>query len=237
MLHVQAADHGRFVHVLPVLARQHGIRLFEVAPADESLESVFAYLVGRPGVADERRPSRCSPSGRLLGRRRGLVAGGAPGGPRCCSRSSCGSPWTRAAARTPPPHILGVLGLATVIPLLGLIAGTGAIGGEIDDGSIVYLLAKPVSRHSIVVTKLAVAAALVSALGALPVLVAGWILVGSEDNLAVGYALGALVAGHRLLRRLPPARRGDPQRGGHRPDLRAGVGDRRSAASCPAPRP
>jgi ABC-2 type transport system ATP-binding protein len=49
VLHVQAADHGRFVHVLPVLARQFGIRLFEVAPADESLESVFAYLVGRPG--------------------------------------------------------------------------------------------------------------------------------------------------------------------------------------------
>jgi ABC-2 type transport system permease protein len=93
------------------------------------------------------------------------------------------------------PHILGVLGLATVIPLLGLIAGTGAIGGEIDDGSIIYLLAKPVNRHSIVMTKLAVAAALVSALGALPVLVAGWTLVGGQDRLAVGYALGALVAG------------------------------------------
>jgi ABC-2 type transport system ATP-binding protein len=37
--------------VLPALAREHGIRLFEVAPADESLESVFAYLVGRPGAA------------------------------------------------------------------------------------------------------------------------------------------------------------------------------------------
>ena len=92
-------------------------------------------------------------------------------------------------------HILGVLGLATVIPLLGLIAGTGAIGGEIDDGSIIYLLAKPVNRHSIVVTKLAVAAALVSALGAVPVLVTGWILVGGEHHLAIGYALGALVAG------------------------------------------
>ena len=92
-------------------------------------------------------------------------------------------------------HILGVLGLATVVPLLGLIAGTGAIGGEIDDGSIVYLLAKPVNRHSIVLTKLAVAAGLVSVLGALPVLVAGWVLVGGRDRLAVGYALGALVAG------------------------------------------
>ena len=41
------------------------------------------------------------------------------------------------------------------MPLLGLIAGTGAIGPEIDEGSIVYLLAKPLNRYSIVVTKLA----------------------------------------------------------------------------------
>jgi ABC-2 type transport system ATP-binding protein len=46
-LRVQATDHGRFVHVLPRLARDGDIRLFEVSPSDESLESVFAYLVSR----------------------------------------------------------------------------------------------------------------------------------------------------------------------------------------------
>ncbi len=46
-LQVQSADYGRFVHVLPRLAREHGIRLFDVSPSDESLESVFAYLVAR----------------------------------------------------------------------------------------------------------------------------------------------------------------------------------------------
>jgi ABC-2 type transport system ATP-binding protein len=46
-LRVQATDHGRFVHVLPRLARDRDIRLFEVSPSDESLESVFAYLVSR----------------------------------------------------------------------------------------------------------------------------------------------------------------------------------------------
>jgi ABC-2 type transport system ATP-binding protein len=46
-LRVQATDHGRFVHVLPRLARDRGIRLYEVSPSDESLESVFAYLVSR----------------------------------------------------------------------------------------------------------------------------------------------------------------------------------------------
>ena len=46
-LHVQATDFASFVHVLPQLATRHGIRLYEVSPADESLESVFAYLVSR----------------------------------------------------------------------------------------------------------------------------------------------------------------------------------------------
>jgi ABC-2 type transport system ATP-binding protein len=47
VLKVQATDHGRFAHSLPQLARAGGIRLFHVAPADESLESVFSYLVSR----------------------------------------------------------------------------------------------------------------------------------------------------------------------------------------------
>ncbi len=46
-LAVQAKDLGAFVHALPRLARDRGIRLLEVSPADESLESVFAYLVAR----------------------------------------------------------------------------------------------------------------------------------------------------------------------------------------------
>ena len=44
-IEVEAADFGRFTEVLPRLAQEHGIRLHEVSPTDESLESVFAYLV------------------------------------------------------------------------------------------------------------------------------------------------------------------------------------------------
>jgi ABC-2 type transport system ATP-binding protein len=43
---VEAVDFGRFAVVLPQLARSADIRLLEVRPTDESLESVFAYLVG-----------------------------------------------------------------------------------------------------------------------------------------------------------------------------------------------
>jgi ABC-2 type transport system ATP-binding protein len=46
-LHVEATDVSQFVRTLPQLAARHGIRLYEVSPADESLESVFSYLVTR----------------------------------------------------------------------------------------------------------------------------------------------------------------------------------------------
>jgi ABC-2 type transport system permease protein len=91
--------------------------------------------------------------------------------------------------------LLGGFALGTLVPLLGLIAGTGAIGPEIDDGSIVYLLTKPLNRHSIVVTKFAVAVAVVTALGALPTFAAGLVLTGTNSDLALGYAVGAAVAG------------------------------------------
>lgn len=91
--------------------------------------------------------------------------------------------------------LLGGLALGTLIPLLCLIAGTGVLGPEIDDGSIVYLLSKPISRPSIVLSKLLVAVLTVTAFGAAPTLVAGLVLSGSSGNIAVGFAVGVLVAG------------------------------------------
>ncbi|MFD8543505.1 ABC transporter ATP-binding protein [Streptomyces sp. NPDC059649] len=44
-LRIQAVDFGRFTTLLPRVARDHGIRLLTVSPSDESLESVFSYLV------------------------------------------------------------------------------------------------------------------------------------------------------------------------------------------------
>ena len=46
-LAIQTSDFGRFVHALPRLAHDSGVRLLDVSPADESLESVLAYLVAR----------------------------------------------------------------------------------------------------------------------------------------------------------------------------------------------
>ncbi|GAA2791350.1 ABC transporter permease [Streptomyces showdoensis] len=90
--------------------------------------------------------------------------------------------------------VLGGFALATMVPLIGVIAGTGAIGPEIDDGSIVYLLAKPVKRPTIIFTKLIVAVAVTMVFSAVPTLIAGFILNGNGQQVAVAYTVAALVA-------------------------------------------
>ena len=87
------------------------------------------------------------------------------------------------------------LGLVVIVPLVSLLATTGVLAPEIDDGSISYLLAKPISRHTIVISKLVVAATCVLLFAALPMLVAGLVLLVDEPSLAVGFALGSLVGG------------------------------------------
>jgi ABC-2 type transport system ATP-binding protein len=44
---VRTSDYGAFTQRLPRLAREAGISILELVPTDDSLESVFAYLVGR----------------------------------------------------------------------------------------------------------------------------------------------------------------------------------------------
>ena len=44
-LSIRTSDFGAFTRALPALAKTHAITLFEVAPTDDSLESVFSYLV------------------------------------------------------------------------------------------------------------------------------------------------------------------------------------------------
>ncbi|WP_234317850.1 ABC transporter permease [Streptomyces rimosus] len=90
--------------------------------------------------------------------------------------------------------VLGTFALATMVPLIGVIAGTGAIGPEIDDGSVVYLLAKPLRRSSVIFTKLLVAIGVTAAFSAVPVLIAGFVLNGNSQQIAVAYAVAAAVA-------------------------------------------
>jgi len=89
-------------------------------------------------------------------------------------------------------RLLANVGLAALLPLVTVIVGTAALGSELDDGTIVYLLAKPVPRPLIVIVKLVVAWLVSAALVALPILIAG--IVGSGDaSLGVGYGVAALL--------------------------------------------
>ena len=54
-----------------------------------------------------------------------------------------------------PAHYLGIFGFSVVLPLTALIIGTSVLGAEIDDGSIVHLLATPVRRSAVILTKFA----------------------------------------------------------------------------------
>lgn len=90
--------------------------------------------------------------------------------------------------------VLGGFALATMVPIIGVIAGTGAIGPEIDDGSVIYLLAKPVKRPTIIFTKLVVAIGVTMAFSAIPTFIAGLILNGNGQQVAVAYTVAALVA-------------------------------------------
>ncbi len=91
-------------------------------------------------------------------------------------------------------NVLGGFALATMVPLIGVIAGTGAIGPEIDDGSVIYLLSKPVKRHTVILTKLIVAIGVTVVFSAVPTLIAGFVLNGNSQQIAVAYAAAAAVA-------------------------------------------
>ncbi|MEV4092455.1 ABC transporter ATP-binding protein [Streptosporangium saharense] len=46
-LEVQAVDFRRFTWLLPRVARDADVRIWQISPADEDLESVFSYLINR----------------------------------------------------------------------------------------------------------------------------------------------------------------------------------------------
>jgi ABC-2 type transport system permease protein len=102
----------------------------------------------------------------------------------------------RVVATSPvwPAEFLGAFGFSVVLPLTALIIGTSVLGAEIDDGSIVHLLATPVNRFSVVISKVIAAVLLTILFGAIPEFLAGAIAKGFGDKLTIGLLAGALVA-------------------------------------------
>jgi ABC-2 type transport system permease protein len=92
-------------------------------------------------------------------------------------------------------EVYATITLGLVIPLAALILGTGALGTEIDDGTILYLLVKPVPRRTVIVARMAVVAAASAALTVTATVVAGLLLVGgTEPALLAGMVAATLLA-------------------------------------------
>ena len=91
-------------------------------------------------------------------------------------------------------RLLSDFGLATLMPLVALLLGTATLGAEIEDGTAIYLLAKPISRATILFTKLAIAAVGSVLLTALPIFLAGAITgAGLDNGIALAFAVAAAV--------------------------------------------
>jgi ABC-2 type transport system permease protein len=93
-----------------------------------------------------------------------------------------------------PPEFLGDFGFTVVVPLTALIIGTSVLGAEIDDNSAISMLATPVRRSSVILSKFVAATLLTIAFAGLGEYVAGAIATGPSSKLALGLLAGAAAA-------------------------------------------
>jgi ABC-2 type transport system permease protein len=96
------------------------------------------------------------------------------------------------------PSIEGLV-VSSVLPLVALVFGTAALGSELDDGTAVHILTKPIPRWAIVVPKVLVAGTL-TALLLFPATILAGIMIGGtgsrELGLTFAYALAILVGSY-----------------------------------------
>ncbi|MCP2324562.1 ABC-2 type transport system permease protein [Hamadaea flava] len=86
--------------------------------------------------------------------------------------------------------IVGGLGIAVVLPVMALIVGTGVLGSEIDDGTVVHILTKPLPRREIILAKLAVATGVTALVAGVPLFLVG--LMSDGVRLGLGLFVAAI---------------------------------------------
>jgi ABC-2 type transport system permease protein len=105
---------------------------------------------------------------------------------------------TGEAALTTALELNTMIILPVILPIVALVIGTGVFGAEIDDGTALYVLSKPVARWRIVLTRVLVAAA-VTALLTAPAALLVFPVAGAAGRTSVGMAFAASVAVGALL--------------------------------------
>ena len=103
-----------------------------------------------------------------------------------------------SGGRPVPDRVLDTLVVRAVMPLVALILGTAALGSEIEDGTAVFFIVKPIPRWQILLSKMVVAAGLTAAL-VIPSIVLTGLLLGraSSDSLTIttAFAVACLIGG------------------------------------------
>ncbi len=100
--------------------------------------------------------------------------------------------WASGGTPDASATLAGQFAMGTLLPLMCLLISTGVIGAEIDDGSIVYLLAKPIPRRTIVLSKLAVALGAAVVFAVLPTIIA--VEIAGDEGGRLGLAFGVSTA-------------------------------------------
>jgi ABC-2 type transport system permease protein len=87
--------------------------------------------------------------------------------------------------------------LTALLPLVALVFGTAALGAELEDGSAIHLLTKPVARWRVVAGKVMATVPLTALLVGVATLITGMILGGDRGaaGLTLAYTLAAAVGG------------------------------------------
>jgi ABC-2 type transport system permease protein len=83
--------------------------------------------------------------------------------------------------------------LSTLLPLVAVVLGTAVFGAEIDDGTLLYLLVKPLARWRVVLTRYVIAVVSTTAV-ITPALLLPWLVLGAgaaQSRVPLAFGAGA----------------------------------------------
>lgn len=98
-----------------------------------------------------------------------------------------------------PNFAVGVLAhfiMIMVLPLTALVVGTAALGQDLEDGTIVYLIAKPIPRWTVVLAKILAAWFVTTLVSWISIVAAGAIILAGHEDIEMipAFMAAALVA-------------------------------------------
>lgn len=93
---------------------------------------------------------------------------------------------------------LDALVVRIILPLIALVFGTAALGSELEDGTAVHVLTKPINRATVVLAKVTVAGSLTAALVVPATVITAMLLArpDADGTQTIALAIGALVGSY-----------------------------------------